>query len=661
VKKYDARLKRRIYGLLGLFSLFSLLLMAGAFQHQVTRRSQYNDWADKQSFQPVRLIPLRGKILDRRGTPMAISLKAGSVFVHPASVEDPDAARRLAAPLGIGLGRLEERMKHSAPFVWLARQIPLARAREVDAMGIRGVAIETEGTRYYPNGELAGHVLGFTGLDSQGLEGLELGYDRFLKGPSGQLRFQRDAHGRVLWQEVPEKHGSGGCCELELTLDLRIQFFAEEALSEAVRSSGALSGVAVAMDPRSGEILALACAPEFDPNRYRQSTPSLWRNRAITDAFEPGSTIKVFSVAAALEEGVVEEDTRFFCENGSFRYGGCRLHDMKPHGELTVREVLMVSSNIGVTKIADRVGGAALCRYLKAFGFGRKTGVDLPGEVPGMLRDARSWSRVAVATHAFGQGFSVSALQLARAFSVLANGGYLVKPYLVRAVRDDQGRILQEGTPVVEGRVISARTARRVLDMMGAVVDGGTGSAGRVPGYRVGGKTGTAQKFDTAAGAYSFQRSVVSFVGVLPLDAPEMVVAVVLDEPDGRASGGRMAAPVVSRIASRGMYYRRVPAVPPESRMAAVSGGRVSALVEGGAELAGRICPAAALVPPGAVARLMPDVRFQPLRSALRMLDGLPAEVRLEGSGTVVSQDPAPGSPVGRGSTLVLRALPGPR
>ncbi len=659
MKKYDAKLKRRIYGLLGLFSLFSLFLMAGAFNHQVLQREQYTDWADRQHFKPVRLIPLRGKILDRRGTPMAVSLKAGSVFAHPGSVKDPDAtARRLSPPLGVKPEQLTERLKKNRSFAWLARQIPLDTARKIRGMGLPGVGMETEGKRYYPNRELAGHVLGFTGVDSQGLEGLELAFDAYLKGQQGRLLFQRDARGRVLWQEVPEKQGSGGCCELELTLDLRIQFFTEEALAEAVRSSGALSGTAVVMDPRSGEILAMACAPEFDPNSYRRSSPSRWRNRVITDSFEPGSTIKVLTLAAALEEGLVQEDTKIQCENGTFRYGRCLLHDMKPHGELSVREVLMVSSNIGTTKIADMLGGQRLWSYLSAFGFGRKTGVDLPGEVSGALRDAGSWSQVAVATHAFGQGFSVSTLQLARAFSVLANGGFLVEPYLVRTVRDEQGRMMRERKPRVQNRVLSTRTARRALNLMEAVVEEGTGRAGRIRGYRVGGKTGTAQKFDAAAGSYSDERFVVSFVGVLPLENPEMVVVVVLDEPQGKASGGKTAAPVFQRIASRGLYYRRVPAHVPAGTKAAFPARRCS-LASGLPAGPGRFCPAAASTLAGAGAREMPDVRFRPLRSALRMLDGLPATVRLEGSGTVVFQDPPPGSRLGAGSTLFLRALPG--
>jgi len=660
VKQYDKTLKRRIYGLLGLFVLSSVVLMAGAFEHQVLRRAHHMDWADRQHYQPVRLVPLRGKILDRKGNPMAVSLKAGSVFVHPGSVKDPDAAaRRLSPLLGEPVEQLAARLRKDLPFLWLARQIPLQTAREIRGMGLSGVGMETEGKRYYPNRALAGHVLGFTGLDSKGLEGLEWGFDSYLKGAEDLLLFQRDARGRVLWQEVPQRQGRGGRCELELTLDLRIQFFAEEALEEAVHSSGAVSGTAVVMDPRSGEILAMACAPTFDPNGYRRSEPSRWRNRTITDSFEPGSTAKVFTVAAALEEGLVNEETRFLCENGRFRYGGCVLRDMKPHGELSVREILMVSSNIGTAKIADKLGAQTLRRYLEAFGFGSKTGVDLPGEVPGVLREAGTWSQVEVATHAFGQGFSVTALQMARAVSVLANGGRLVEPFLVRAVRDEQGQAVLERTPAVAPQVLSARTARRVLDLMESVVDAGTGLEAGIRGYRVGGKTGTAQKFDAAAGAYSSDRSVVSFVGVLPLENPQIVVVVVLDEPEGKASGGRTAAPVFRRIASRSLYYCRVPAGVLAGTHAGLSVARSSTRP---ARPAGAVpwFPAVSDVLSGAGSRPWPAARVFPPQGDRWALGELPGTGRPEGLRTAVFQDPLDGMLGDDGRARMLLALPGP-
>jgi cell division protein FtsI (penicillin-binding protein 3) len=413
----------------------------------------------------------------------------------------------------------------------------------------------------------------------------------------------------------------------------------------------------VVMDPRSGEILAMACVPEFDPNRYRTSDAARWRNRSITDTFEPGSTIKVLAVAAAMEEGVVDEETMFDCENGRFRYGGCTLHDMKPHSELSVREILKVSSNIGTAKIADKLGGQSLWTYLNNFGFGKKSGVDLPGEVPGLLRDWNNWSRIEVATHAFGQGFSVTALQLACAFSALANGGFLIEPYLVQTVRDEKGEVILDRKPRALRRVLSPRSAERALRLMEHVVEDGTGRAAGIRGFRVGGKTGTAQKFDSKAMAYSNERSVVSFVGILPVDDPDLVIVVVLDEPQGKASGGKTAAPVFRSIASRSMHYRRVPArdagtePPPRSfRFCSLASG-----TEGAGSHPGTAGPAFR----GSGRWEMPELRFRPLRSALRVLDGLPVAIRLEGSGTVVFQDPLPGSLVGAGQTLYLRAVPG--
>jgi cell division protein FtsI (penicillin-binding protein 3) len=659
MKKYDVTLRRRIYGLLGIFILSCLYLMGGAFRHQVLERDRYLSWADQQQLEPVRLVPLRGKILDRRGNPMAVSLKAGSVFVHPALVEDPDAAAKLLSPpLGLKPDRLLSKLKQDVSFTWLARQIPLDKAEGIRRLRLSGVGMEKEGKRYYPNQELAGHVLGFTGVDSQGLEGIEVGFDSYLKGPQGRLFLQRDAQGRVFWQEVPERQASGGCNELELTLDLRIQYVAEQALSEAVRSWQARSGTALVMDPRSGEILALACAPEFDPNRYRKADPSLWKNRAITDSFEPGSTAKVLTVAAALEEGLVEEDTTFDCERGKFRYGGCLLHDMHPHGVLTVREILMFSSNIGVTKIADRLGRHRMWSYFNAYGFGSRSGLDLPGEVTGMLRDEKTWYPIDVATHAFGQGFSVTALQLACAYSAVANGGFLLEPYLVKTVRDKKGEVILERQPSVLRRVFSARTSKRALALMEAVVDGGTGKEARIRGFRVGGKTGTAQKVDPATGRYSDHRSVASFVGILPVENPEMVIVVALDEPQGHATGGRAAAPVFRQIASHSLRYRRVPARISEDREPAAP-LRLCSLASPvpGAETRGASVPAGYPFA-GSTRWKMPDLRLLPLRSAFRALGEIPVSVRLEGSGTVVFQDPLPGSPLGPGTILFLQALP---
>ncbi len=656
MKKHEANLKKKIYFLLGLFSLSILLLMAWGVRHQVINRDTYLSWARKHEIKPIRLVPLRGKILDREGRPLAVSLKAGSLYAHPAGVEDPrETARMLAEHMELDPLQLEEKLTKETSFTWLSRQMPMEKAQAVMKLGVSGIGLQREGKRYYPNRELAGHVLGFAGIDSQGLEGIEWGFHEVLKGREGTLMLQQDARGRVLWQDVTLQSGSETGCELHLTLDLRLQYFTEKALQRAVRESQAISGMAIVMDPRSGELLAMACAPSFNPNRFRDFGFSQWRNRVITDAFEPGSTIKPFLLAAALEEGVVSETSSVFCENGEFSYGGETIHDMKPHKKLTVREVLTVSSNIGISKIADALGARDVWDCLNAFGFGRKTGVDLPGEVSGSIRAWRKWSKIELATHAYGQGFSSTVIQLVSAFSVLANGGFLIEPYAVQRILNEDGKVLMEKKPRVVRRVILKRTADRVLRVLESVVEKGTGKEARIPGYPVAGKTGTAQKFDLETKKFSKERSVVSFVGIVPSDKPEMVIAVVLDEPRGKASGGKLAAPVFREIASRCLHYRQVPGRAPVLKEQDVPMQLCSAVSVREQEKQGAVMGESGT---GKEALRMPELRGLPLRSAMRALEGLPVKVSLEGSGRVTSQEPGPFTLLERGQTLHLQASP---
>jgi len=434
---------------------------------------------------------------------------------------------------------------------------------------------------------------------------------------------------------------------------LRIQFFAEQALRKAVLDTGALSGTAVVMDPRSGEVLAMACMPNFNPNSFRKFGPGHWRNRVITDVFEPGSTIKAFLLAVALEENIVNEATRLDCEEGSYHYGGRVIHDLKASQVITVREIMMRSSNIGITKIADSVGRENLWQCLEAFGFGNVTGINLPGEVSGSLRNWRSWKKISLATHAFGQGFSVTALQLACAFSALANGGFLFEPFIVQEIRDKKNGVVLNKKPKVIRRVVSKQTADRVIKVLEAVVAEGTGKMAGLPGFRVAGKTGTAQKYDRQAGEYSSDRSVVSFVGVVPVDNPQMVIAVVLDEPEGRASGGRMAAPVFREIASRSLNLFNVPEQLPvidepalNIQMCSLQNVPADRRMQRPAERSER----------HPEHWVMPAVMNLPLRSAIRALIDFPFALKVEGSGRIVSQRPKPGAFIERGQTLWLSA-----
>ena len=656
MKAQDVLLKRKIYAFLGLFVVLTLGLMAGAFHHQVLKREQYLTWARKQEIKPVRLTPLRGRILDRRGSPLALSLEVGSVFAHPGLVKNPqEKAALLSKVLGLTAKKLEAEMRKEAPFTWLARQIPIEKAQAVKDLELFGIGMEKEGRRYYPNRDLAGHIIGFAGIDSQGLEGLEWGFDSYLRGPEITLMLQHDAYGRTLWQEVALESARKAACELHLTLDLRIQSVAERAVNEAVENTGAQSGTAVVMDPRSGEVLAIACVPRFNPNRFPEQTSEQWRNRAIADTFEPGSTMKAILISAALQEGVVDEETLIDCEMGHFPYGGHMIHDMHPHGVMPVREVIAKSSNIGTAKIADQLEAKTLWNYLQLFGFGQATGLDLPGEATGTLSNWKGWAKITKANHAFGQGFAITAMQLANAFSVLANGGFLLEPYVVSRILDENGKVLVAKGPRAVRRVLTKRTADRVMSVLESVVEGGTGKNARIPGFRVAGKTGTAQIFDHATGAYSNGRSVVSFTGIVPADRPELVIAVVLTEPKGRASGGMMAAPVFRDIAVHSLHYRGVPAETP-SFEAPDPALRLCASGVPARPVALEIRAAA---PAGGAAELrMPNLLGFPLRPALQVLGSLPVKIGLEGSGTVVFQEPAPDAPIQAGQNVRIQASP---
>ncbi len=655
MKTLEPALRKRIYALLSLFFLAVPVLMAGLYEHQVVRRGRYLAWADRQQLQPVRLIPLRGKVLDRRGAPMAVSLEGGSLFAHPASVRDPVRTARLLAPwLGMDVSSLRSRLTQPLSFVWLARQLPLEKARAVAKLRLPGIGMEREGKRYYPNRDLAANVIGFVGVDSQGLEGLELEYEDRVRGEQASLLLQKDALGRLLWKEMTRPRGLSRGGDIVLTLDLRIQFAAERALQRAVADTGASSGSVLVLDPRSGEVLAMACVPTFNPNRFRLYGPDGWRNRCITDTFEPGSTIKPFLLAAAMEEGLVSEQTEFDCEKGTYRFGGHWIHDMEPHERLTALEVITHSSNIGATKMAELLKAKTWWEYLHAFGFGQETGIDLPGEVRGALRPWRKWAKVALGTHAFGQGFSVTTLQMATAFACLANGGFLLEPFVVREVRDETGRLVDVRRPRVVRRVISKETADRVLAVLEAVVESGTGKRARIPGLRVAGKTGTAQRFDPKTGRYSQDHPVVSFVGIVPADMPQLVIAVVLNEPEGRASGGKMAAPVFREIAFASLHYMQGPKDAPAFEGAGAAILHCSANPgEGGT--ARRKAGAARSGPGGALT--MPDLRSMSFRTALRTLEGLPVTIEVKGTGRILAQDPPPGASILAHQTVRLAGL----
>jgi len=398
--------------------------------------------------------------------------------------------------------------------------------------------------------------MGFAGMDNTGLEGLELYYNRYLKGGSGWVLFLRDARQKKLdiWEKmVAERDGY----TLTTTLDEVVQFIAERELEKAYRTYHAKGASIIVMDPHTGAILAMANRPTFDLNSYTSADKDQMRNRSICDLFEPGSVFKIVTAAAALEEKKVNEGDKFFCENGAYRVASHTLHDHRPHGWLTFREVIEQSSNIGTTKVAQVLGADIVYRYTKLFGFGSKTGIDLPGEISGMAKEPRFWSKISIAAIPIGQEIGVTALQLASAISVIANGGQLMKPYVVSEVKDKHGESIKKFSPTLIRKVISVETSLRLSSILTGVIENGTAKTARLKDYSAAGKTGTAQKLE-ADGTYSHSKFIASFIGFAPVEDPAIVIVVILDEPRPYYFGGVVAAPVFKNVATDVLKYLKI-------------------------------------------------------------------------------------------------------
>lgn len=523
----------------------------------------------------LKAVGKRGTIFDRRGHEMAVSIDVTSIAVRPRQVKDAETTvRELARVLKKKPAEIKERLAGGKPFVWVKRQATPREADAVKELRLPGVEFVAESNRFYPNRGLAAHVLGFAGMDGRGLEGIEFYYDRGLRGTETSVKVLKDARGHDFQTETPSDNEGAGK-NIVLTLDHGIQFITETALNDAVASSRARSGMAVVMEPRTGAVLALALAPAFNPNAYEEAKKPLWRNRAITDPFEPGSIMKIFVAAAALEHTNLSPQTTFNCENGAYRIGKHTVHDVHRYGVLSLQDIIKFSSNIGAAKIGEKVGPEKLYQSLRLFGFGQKTGIDSPAETTGLLMPSKKWTGIDTAAISFGHGVSVSAVQLITAVSAIANDGVLMKPRMVQAVTDPQGQILQQFEPEEVRRVISVETARTVREIMQTVVlPGGTGVQAALEGYTACGKTGTARKVDEN-GQYSNERHLASFIGFAPVENPRVAVLVVIDEPKGQIYGGAVAAPVFKKIAQTTLNLMNVPPrATTEKLRVAVDGGR---------------------------------------------------------------------------------------
>jgi cell division protein FtsI (penicillin-binding protein 3) len=535
-----------------LFCAFRLLFI------QFFRASYLAGIAKTQHNLFVELEPHRGTIYDCRLKIQATNLPADSLYGSPNEIRDKDKdliIRHLAEILNLSKPYLRDRLYRKKSFIWLARKITAGQAEAIRALNIKGLGFIKESRRSYPNGYLASHLIGFAGLDNSGLEGLETFYNDYLKGQAGWAVFLRDARQKRLdlWEKmVLPKDGYN----LVLTIDEVIQYIAERELDKAFSRFHARGASIVVMNPHNGAILALANRPNYDLNDYGNADKQRVRNRAICDLFEPGSVFKIVTASAALEEKKVNEQDRFFCENGSYRVVTHTLHDHRPHGWLTFREVIEQSSNIGTTKVAQILGPEVISRYVRLFGFGVKSGLDLPGEISGVAKEPRAWSKISIAAIPIGQEVGVTALQLVNALAVIANGGYLMKPYLVQEIRDKYNQPIKQFKPTQVRRVISTETAARVASILSGVIEHGTGTLAKIEGIKAAGKTGTAQKLEPN-GTYSHTKFIASFIGFAPVENPLVAIAVVLDEPHPYYFGGVVAAPVFKNVASETIKYLR--------------------------------------------------------------------------------------------------------
>ncbi len=654
----------RTRALLVFFLLCFALLLYRVVTLMVLEDPQLDERIASQYESVVVLQPKRGSITDRRGKALAVSVTLDSVFADPALIDDPaEVASQLAPVLGLPPGELEQKLRLERRFVWLLRQVDPAVSEGVRALKLRGVRVTPEAKRTYPAGRAAGQLLGFVGTDGNGLEGLEARYDQLLMGEEETYVALRDGRRRNITPEGVVVQRSTEGHSLRLSIDQRLQFIAEEALGRAVDRYEPRSAFAIVMDPFTGDVLALANAPWLDPNEFGRYARASYRDHGVADTFEPGSTMKPFVMALALDAGVVEPGEVIDCERGRYRIGRNTIHDTHEYEDLTVEEIIQVSSNIGAAKIAERLGAERLHDGFARCGFGRKTGIDLTGESAGLFRDWRSWRRIGLATHAFGQGLSVTGIQLAMALSAVANGGALMQPRVILDVTDRDGRVVDTRDPVVVDHPFGPEAAATVRRMMGLVVqEGGTGTLARLDDYTCGGKTGTAQKVNPETGRYDRSLWVSSFIGFAPLENPRIVVVVVVDEPHGKHYGGTVAGPVFKEIATRSLKTMGVPPLvdaiaelpiepPPQPAEIDVPATVVSTDGAAGVPLE---MVASELTDELDGAAAMPDLGGVTLRAALRRLGDRDLDIRVEGSGLLVEQSPPPGVPLRGGDEVVL-------
>jgi cell division protein FtsI (penicillin-binding protein 3) len=645
---------------------------------QLIRHSDYLVRAQRQQQRTIEITPKRGAIYDRNMHPLAMSVPVESAFAVPSEIGDNKAmaARLLSGVLGIPRDVLETRFESGGSFVWILRKLPPDKAEAVRALNLKGVYLQGENQRYYPKRELASHVLGFVDLDEKGLGGIEYGLDSTIRGKSEKIVVMADARQR--WFDGGAAQKDQGA-NVVLTIDEKIQYIAERELAAAIAKTHALAGTVIVQNPNNGAILALANWPKFNPNSPNDVKSEARMDRAVSAIYEPGSTFKLITLAAAFDQNLIRPEEIFNCENGAVYVAGHRIRDHKPFGLLTVSDILAQSSDVGAIKIAIRVGAPKFYEYIRAFGFGQQTGVDLPGESRGMLRRLENWTPVSIGSISMGQEVGVTPLQLVTAVSSIANGGTLYKPHVVAELRrgDQPMPLTGAVAPGEPKEVIRPETAATLRRLMEGVVLNGTGKLARLDGWTAAGKTGSAQKIDPATGRYSPTQLIASFTGFAPINDPAVTILVSLDSPVGPHEGGMVAAPVFKRIAEQVLPYLDVPRdVPLSPKLIqasykhpevdesatledftpvdfAAQPDRPPAQEKNSQPEPAKPSITVALDEGGDIA--VPDFRGKTMRDVTEMCLRLGLEPVLVGSGFAVDESPTDGAKVRRGAKITVR------
>ncbi|HVT43029.1 MAG TPA: penicillin-binding protein 2 [Thermoanaerobaculia bacterium] len=629
--------RKRLIMLFAFLTAWGVVIVVRLVQIQIVRHPEYVTRAAKQQERTLSLTPVRGSILDAKGRILAESIDAHSIYADPQAIVDPaETSRKLAAVEGLTIlpEGIERKLRGRGEFAWVARQVSPEVASSVRNLSLPGIYLLEEHRRSYPKKSLGANLLGYVGIDGEGLAGVEHAFDGFARGRAGKVTLLRDARRGMYLVGGEGANAAVDGQNLVLTIDQVVQFIAERALEGAIERTRAVGGSVIVMDPNDGAILAMASYPRFDPNRFRDFPSSSWRNRAVQDLYEPGSTFKIVTAAAGLEEGVVTPSQILDCGPGYIEIASFRIREHGGHayGYLSFEDVVAHSSNVGTIRVALALGQRRLHHYVRRFGFGHQTGIGLPGEASGIIRDTEKWSLLSNAVISIGQEIAATPLQVLLAAAVIANGGKKVEPRILDRVLDHQGAVVHRPEAAAPEQIVSEKTAAVLNEILKSAVARGTGKNAALDDYVVAGKTGTAQK--AVKGGYSSDKYVASFVGYVPADRPRLAILVVIEEPRGSHYGGVVAAPVFREVAAATLRYLRVPPSSP-GRQIALPARALAELSQPDGESPGR--------PTRAVAGEVPDLLGLDARTAIARAAASGFSVRAEGAGIVLTQSPSPG------------------